>query len=154
MGTCLWLQAELWHSVSVAKKLQSPQERCPRFLGVDAESVRMFYGLYNNIMVLTGFVNNCSHGFDGRACVLRAFCDASKMVTPRSGIFLKLFRMIFSWVGQMKQLVTALEWLKYYVLQASIRKPVHEQQHPERRRGPVSLLEIQRLWWTGEALSN
>ena len=36
------------------------------------------------------------HGFDGRACVLRAFCDASRMVTPRSGIFLKLFKLVFS----------------------------------------------------------
>lgn len=48
-----------------------------------------------------------SHGFDGRACVLRAFCDASRMVTPRSGIFFKLFRLVFSWVDYM-----IFKWVK------------------------------------------
>ncbi|XP_055634839.1 uncharacterized protein LOC129774848 [Toxorhynchites rutilus septentrionalis] len=37
-----------------------------------------------------------SHGFDGRACVLRTFCEISNAITPSSGILFKLFRRIFS----------------------------------------------------------
>uniref|UniRef100_A0A182IQI8 Uncharacterized protein n=1 Tax=Anopheles atroparvus TaxID=41427 RepID=A0A182IQI8_ANOAO len=35
------------------------------------------------------------HGFDGRACILRTFCEISKVMTPKSGILFKLFKMIF-----------------------------------------------------------
>ncbi|XP_038120180.1 uncharacterized protein LOC6048007 [Culex quinquefasciatus] len=37
-----------------------------------------------------------NHGFDGRACILRAFCELSKVVTPESGMLFKLFRKIFT----------------------------------------------------------
>uniref|UniRef100_A0A182VYI2 Uncharacterized protein n=1 Tax=Anopheles minimus TaxID=112268 RepID=A0A182VYI2_9DIPT len=36
-----------------------------------------------------------AHGFDGRACILRTFCEVSKVMTPKSGILFKLFRLIF-----------------------------------------------------------
>uniref|UniRef100_A0A182P6Q1 Uncharacterized protein n=1 Tax=Anopheles epiroticus TaxID=199890 RepID=A0A182P6Q1_9DIPT len=36
-----------------------------------------------------------SHGFDGRACILRTFCEVSKVMTPKSGILFKLFKLIF-----------------------------------------------------------
>uniref|UniRef100_A0A904A3R1 Secreted protein n=1 Tax=Anopheles quadriannulatus TaxID=34691 RepID=A0A904A3R1_ANOQN len=36
-----------------------------------------------------------SHGFDGRACILRTFCEVSKAMTPKSGILFKLFKLIF-----------------------------------------------------------
>uniref|UniRef100_A0A182NDU8 Uncharacterized protein n=1 Tax=Anopheles dirus TaxID=7168 RepID=A0A182NDU8_9DIPT len=36
-----------------------------------------------------------SHGFDGRACILRTFCEISKVMTPKSGILFKLFKLIF-----------------------------------------------------------
>ncbi|XP_058117976.1 uncharacterized protein LOC131284674 [Anopheles ziemanni] len=36
-----------------------------------------------------------AHGFDGRACILRTFCEISKVMTPKSGILFKLFKMIF-----------------------------------------------------------
>lgn len=46
------------------------------------------------------FINiNCSylyrHGYDGRACILKSFCEASTALTPDSGIIFKLFKMIF-----------------------------------------------------------
>ncbi|XP_055548787.1 uncharacterized protein LOC129732198 [Wyeomyia smithii] len=37
-----------------------------------------------------------SHGFDGRACILRTFCEISKAVTPKSGMLFKLFKKIFT----------------------------------------------------------
>ncbi|XP_055611196.1 uncharacterized protein LOC129757867 isoform X3 [Uranotaenia lowii] len=37
-----------------------------------------------------------AHGFDGRACILRTFCEMSKVMTPKSGFMLKLFRKIFT----------------------------------------------------------
>ncbi|XP_053686011.1 uncharacterized protein LOC128735554 [Sabethes cyaneus] len=37
-----------------------------------------------------------SHDFDGRACILRAFCEISKSMTPKSGILFKLFKKIFA----------------------------------------------------------
>ncbi|XP_035774072.1 uncharacterized protein LOC118456979 isoform X2 [Anopheles albimanus] len=36
-----------------------------------------------------------SHGFDGRACILRTFCEISKVMTPKSGILFQLFKLIF-----------------------------------------------------------
>lgn len=36
------------------------------------------------------------HGFDGRACILKSMCEASKALTPDSGIVFKLFKLIFS----------------------------------------------------------
>ncbi|KAG4065082.1 hypothetical protein HA402_007479 [Bradysia odoriphaga] len=36
------------------------------------------------------------HGFDGRACILKTFCDASKAITPNSGMLFKMFKLIFS----------------------------------------------------------
>ncbi|XP_050071215.1 uncharacterized protein LOC126559143 [Anopheles maculipalpis] len=36
-----------------------------------------------------------AHGFDGRACILRTFCEVSKVMTPKSGILFKLFKLIF-----------------------------------------------------------
>ncbi|XP_037037189.1 uncharacterized protein LOC119074850 isoform X2 [Bradysia coprophila] len=36
------------------------------------------------------------HGFDGRACILKTFCDASKALTPNSGMLFKMFKLIFS----------------------------------------------------------
>ncbi|XP_055611194.1 uncharacterized protein LOC129757867 isoform X1 [Uranotaenia lowii] len=41
-----------------------------------------------------------AHGFDGRACILRTFCEMSKVMTPKSGFMLKLFRKIFTDVQQ------------------------------------------------------
>lgn len=42
------------------------------------------------------FVHIRRHGFDGRACILKTFCDASKALTPKTGMFFKLFKLIFS----------------------------------------------------------
>ncbi|XP_077290260.1 uncharacterized protein LOC143914043 [Arctopsyche grandis] len=36
------------------------------------------------------------HGYDGRACVLKSLCEASKVVTPQSNILLKLYKKIFT----------------------------------------------------------
>ncbi|XP_052890954.1 uncharacterized protein LOC128299124 [Anopheles moucheti] len=36
-----------------------------------------------------------AHGFDGRACILRTFCEVSKVMTPKSGILFKLFKLVF-----------------------------------------------------------
>ncbi|XP_052863498.1 uncharacterized protein LOC128270133 [Anopheles cruzii] len=36
-----------------------------------------------------------AHGFDGRACILRTFCELSKAMTPRSGILFKLLKLVF-----------------------------------------------------------
>lgn len=42
------------------------------------------------------FIFSLRHGFDGRACILKTFCDASKEVTPQSGMLFKLFKLIFT----------------------------------------------------------
>ncbi|XP_053688160.1 uncharacterized protein LOC128737521 [Sabethes cyaneus] len=34
--------------------------------------------------------------FDGQACILRAFCEISNSMTPKSGILLRLFKKIFA----------------------------------------------------------
>ncbi|XP_058448795.1 uncharacterized protein LOC131428768 [Malaya genurostris] len=37
-----------------------------------------------------------THGFDGRACILRTFCEISNTITPDSGFIFKLFKKIFA----------------------------------------------------------
>lgn len=37
-------------------------------------------------------------GFDGRACILKTFCDASQEISPRTGMLFKIFKLIFTWV--------------------------------------------------------
>lgn len=36
-----------------------------------------------------------SHGFDGRACVSKMICDASTSLSAESGIFYRMFQLIF-----------------------------------------------------------
>ncbi|CRL05610.1 CLUMA_CG018496, isoform A [Clunio marinus] len=36
------------------------------------------------------------HGFNGTACILKTFCDASKELTQKSGMLFKLFKLIFT----------------------------------------------------------
>lgn len=63
--------------------------------------------------------SRCSQGFNGRTCVLKMLCDASNEVSSETGMFRRLYQLIFKWVRVVFGLRTALH-MRWRIVQLHI----------------------------------